>query len=240
MQTISFNGGLRFKTDCRLKAAQRGEGARQSLLAFNDFLGGLEASGFEEGLREELRMILELVLETVEKKGGVAEPKEKQSRVAKVLTSPHRHIRSLSSAVTVAHRPKVGRHLVASRDIHEGEVVAMESAAASRLLPLDSLASSRSPFFFFFFFLSFFPHQGAVTAWLKSKSPFPVSPAWPLSFVHGIVVQQVCLFVCSSVCLCVCLFVCVCLPFQISFLFFHPQLRRPPSVAGEREVKMWF
>ena len=88
-------------------------------------------------------MILERVLETIEKKGGVAEPEEKQPRVAKVLTSPHRHIPSLSSAVTMAHRPKVGRHLVASRDVHEGEVVAVETAAASRLLPLDSLASSR-------------------------------------------------------------------------------------------------
>ena len=239
MQTISFNGGLRFKTDCRLKAAQRGEGARQSLLAINDFLGGLEASGFEEGLREELRMILERVLKTVEKKGGVAEPKEKQSRVAKVLTSPHRHIRSLSSAVTVAHRPKVGRHLVASRDIHEGEVVAMESAAASRLLPLDSLASSRSFFFFFFFFLSFLIKVLSLLGSSPSGLSLSRLRGRCLLFTGLSCSRCVCFFVFF---VCVCLFFCVfvCLPFQISFLFFHPQLRRPPSVAGEREVKMWF
>ena len=143
MQTISFNGGIRFKTDCRLKAAHRGEGARQSLLAIKDFLAGLEASGFEEEQKEEVRLIIERVLEKVEKEGREGKNAIQDPGMKKELTTPHRHLPSLSSALRVAHRPKAGRHLVATRDIEEGEVVAIEAAAASRLLPLPCLSSSR-------------------------------------------------------------------------------------------------
>ena len=138
MQTVSFNGGIRFKLQERLKAGQRGEGERQSLLAIKDFLGGLEASGFEREQKEEVRLIIERVLERVDKEG--AEVTEGQRR-SKELPNPHPHLPALSSALKVAHRPKVGRHLVATRDIQEGEVVAMEVAAVSRLLPLPSLSS---------------------------------------------------------------------------------------------------
>ena len=131
MQTVSFNGGIRFKTECRLKAAHRGEAARQSLLAIKDFLGGLEASGFQEEQKEEVRWIIEGVMERVEKEGGHDKVIRGPTKVNKVAHS-HRHLPSLSSALRVAHRP---------RDIQEGEVVAMEAASASRLLPLPSLSS---------------------------------------------------------------------------------------------------
>ena len=140
MQTVSFNGGIRFKTECRVKAAHRGEGARQSLLTIKDFLGGLEASGFDEEQKEEVRLIMERALEGVEKEGGQDKVIQGPAKVNGV-TNPHRHLPSLSSALRVAHRPRIGRHLVATRDIQEGEVVAMEAAAASRLLPLPSLST---------------------------------------------------------------------------------------------------
>ena len=140
MQTVSFNGGIRFKTECRAKAAHRGEEEKQSLLAIKDFLAGLEASGFEEEQKEEVRWIIEAVLERVEKGGGEDKIVEGPSKVNEVA-NPHRHLPSLSSALRVAHRPKIGRHFIATRDVAEGEVVAMEAAAASRLLPLPSLSS---------------------------------------------------------------------------------------------------
>ena len=49
---------------------------------------------------------------------------------------------ALSSALEVAYKPEVGRHLVATRDIAVGEVVCVEEATLVRLLPTPALAST--------------------------------------------------------------------------------------------------
>ena len=49
---------------------------------------------------------------------------------------------ALSSALEVAYKPEVGRHLVATRDIAVGEVVCVEEATLVRLIPTPALAST--------------------------------------------------------------------------------------------------
>ena len=48
------------------------------------------------------------------------------------VEAPNPLLPALSSALEVAYRPEVGRHLVATRDIGVGEVVAVEEATLCR------------------------------------------------------------------------------------------------------------
>ena len=48
------------------------------------------------------------------------------------VEAPNSLLPALSSALEVAYRPEVGRHLVATRDIGVGEVVAVEEATLCR------------------------------------------------------------------------------------------------------------
>ena len=58
---------------------------------------------------------------------------EEEDRVELMrVEAPNPLLPALSSALEVAYRPEVGRHLVATRDIGVGEVVAVEEATLCR------------------------------------------------------------------------------------------------------------
>ena len=58
---------------------------------------------------------------------------EEEDRVELMrVEAPNSFLPALSSALEVAYRPEVGRHLVATRDIGVGEVVAVEEATLCR------------------------------------------------------------------------------------------------------------
>ena len=61
------------------------------------------------------------------------EEEEVEDRVELMrVEAPNSLLPALSSALEVAYRPEVGRHLVATRDIGVGEVVAVEEATLCR------------------------------------------------------------------------------------------------------------
>ena len=67
------------------------------------------------------------------KEDGDDEEEVEEERVELMrVETPNPLLPALSSALEVAYKPEVGRHLVATRDIGVGEVVAVEEATLCR------------------------------------------------------------------------------------------------------------
>ena len=104
------------------------------------------SSGLEPEKRDEVTTLIDSTLESLDNEAGAKEvskkeeekdedhnDNEQEERIELMrVEAPNPLLPALSSAVEVAYRPEVGRHLVASRDIGVGEVVAVEEATLCR------------------------------------------------------------------------------------------------------------
>ena len=99
-------------------------------------------ANLEAEKEEEVAALMEHTLELLGEAGEDSDEMPSPRSDLCAVSSPHPVLPSLSSSLTVAHSPLVGRHLLAARDIAVGEVVAVEEATVCRLLPLPGLLTT--------------------------------------------------------------------------------------------------
>ena len=115
-----------------------GEGKRAED-AFSCALNLLEVSDLDEEKMEEVK---EMINEAIKNINITSSDERKQiTEASKVLnvSSPSANIQEFSDCLEVSYNPKIGRHILAKRDITVGEILAVEEATIWRLLPNPSL-----------------------------------------------------------------------------------------------------
>ena len=115
-----------------------GEGKRAED-AFSCALNLLEVSDLDE---EKMAEVKDLINEAIKNINITSSDESKHiTEVSKVFNvpSPSANIQEFSDCLEVSYNPKIGRHILAKRDITVGESLAVEETTIWRLLPNPSL-----------------------------------------------------------------------------------------------------
>jgi len=114
--------------------------------AFDSAVEAIEWSGLKKDVRSDLTVNLQEAFINLAKTAdeeGLSDEKEEPTGLAKEraeipellsVKSPHSRMPAASDAIRVKHEPGVGRHVVADRDIHPGEVLFIESPIVSTIM----------------------------------------------------------------------------------------------------------
>ena len=140
LATTAYPAKLRYKLYLRKGFALKDLGqAKRAEEAFQHAFSLLEISDLDDEKLEELKDMINEAIKNISV-GSSAEHEQVRalSKLEKV-PSPSTNIQEFSDCLEVSFNPKIGRHVIAKREITVGEVLAVEEATIWRLLPNPSL-----------------------------------------------------------------------------------------------------